>query len=78
MACAVASAWAVLVDVAEGMACAVASAWVVFVDAVEGVGDAVGTGEGVGGVGGGGRTVGLFSTFRTTFTVRGLFKSAAP
>ena len=84
----------VLVDVGEGVASAGASAWaVVLVGVGEGVGDAVGTGEGVGdgdgailgggvgvgcGVGGGGCTVGLFSTFRTTFTVRGLFKSAVP
>lgn len=87
------SVW-VVVLVGEGVTSSVASAWaVVLVGVGEGVGDAVDTGEGVGdgdgsilgggvgvgcGVGGGGCTVGLFSTFRTTFTVRGLFKSAVP
>lgn len=44
-----------------------------------GVGAVLGGGVGVGcGVGGGLCTVGLSSTFRTTITVRGLFKSPAP
>jgi hypothetical protein len=73
----------VLVGVGEGVGEAVTIG--------EGVGDGTATGEGVGvgtilgggvgvgcGVGGGLCTVGLSNTFRTTFTVRGLFKTPTP